>query len=431
MPQNIKDGVERTLSHVIGHDSGGRGGRQTPASMIDPRVQAPSGDVTMFSSVDPLADTRRTRYVSYQKQEPENDYNGGEPIWFDTAPLAKSMLTWRLPMPTTNRWTNRTVLPIQSGPYSDAQWERIVWVGAHWFAQDQVDDANPTDIHGHWSVEVPDEDGFLRTRFSVYFTDRTDKTKVGCNQALINTSLADFMIPDGRFILTGDHSNEKTVEFSRLDDALTGRRWTLGTDGQAEGTPGANTGASFRLRRFSDTGVALGTVFFVRRINGEMTIGSEDFTPGSDPSQVMIRHGGGAQNGILVHPSAALTTGAAFKSRLSTSTQSAFQSRVEGGAEPRFAVRADGRMTWGDGTNATDTILERVAANRLETPGEFSIGRSLRIGGATAGGSVGAICMANVNTAPNANIPGGILYVSAGALVYRGSNGTVTTIATA
>jgi hypothetical protein len=88
-------------------------------------------------------------------------------------------------------------------------------------------------------------------------------------------------------------------------------------------------------------------------------------------------------------------------------------------------------MTWGDGTNATDTILERVASNRLETPGEFNIGRSLRIGGATAGGSVGAICLANVNTAPNANIVGGILYVSAGALVYRGSNGTTSTIANA
>lgn len=45
-------------------------------------------DVVMRSPIDPLDDTLRTRYISYQKQEPENDYNGGEPIWIDTAPLA-------------------------------------------------------------------------------------------------------------------------------------------------------------------------------------------------------------------------------------------------------------------------------------------------------------------------------------------------------
>lgn len=427
MADNIKNAPVRTLSHLVGHDATGKGGRQTVASVL----AEPPTSITFRSPVDPLEDTRRIRIISYQKQETENSFNGGEAIWFDTAPLAKSMLTWRLPMPTTDRWTNRTVLPIQSEAYSDAEWERIVWVGAHWFAQDQVDDENPTDIHGHWSVEVPDEEGFLRTRFSVYFTDRTDKTKVGCDQALISTSLSDFMVGDGRFILTGDHNNEKTVEFSRLDDALTGRRWTLGTDGQAEGTPGDNTGASFRLRRFSDTGVALGTVLFVRRVNGEITIGSEAYTGASDPAQLFVNHGGGAQNGVLVQPSSALTTGAAFKSRLTTSSEPSYQSRVASETHARFAIRADGRVTWGDGTNATDTILERVAANRLETPGEFNVGRSLRIGGATAGGSIGAICIANANTIPNADISGGILYVEGGALKYRGSAGTITTLGAA
>lgn len=425
--KNVKDAESGNVQTLIGLSSTGRLLKQSAALAIDARVLEPSGDVTMFSSDDPLADTRRTRYISYQKQEAENDYNGGEPIWFDTAPLAKSMLTWRLPIdPVT-----RTVLPLSDAPYTDSEWQRVVWAGAHWFAQDQVDDENPTDIHGHWSVEVPDENLALRTRFGVYFHDRADKTKVGCDQALFAWSLSDVRLGDGRFILTGSHSNEHTVEFSRIDEALTSRRWTFGTNGLAEGAPGDNTGNDIRLRRFSDSGDATGTVFYVRRSNGEMTIGSEDFTPGSDPSQMMVRHAGGAQNGILVQPSSALTTGAAFKSRLSASTQSAFQSRVEGGAEARFAIRADGRLTWSDGTNAADSILERVAANRLETPGEFNIGKSLRIGGATGGGSSGAICLANAATVPNANITGGILYVEAGALKYRGSSGTITTLGAA
>ncbi|AGB24075.1 hypothetical protein Mycsm_03804 [Mycobacterium sp. JS623] len=44
----------------------------------------------------------------------------------------------------------------------------------------------------------------------------------------------------------------------------------------------------------------------------------------------------------------------------------------------------------------------------------------------------GAIVIANSSLAPTSNVPGaGILYVEAGALMYRGSNGTVTAIAPA
>jgi len=53
--------------------------------------------------------------------------------------------------------------------------------------------------------------------------------------------------------------------------------------------------------------------------------------------------------------------------------------------------------------------------------------------GASAGGAVGAcLAMTNVTTAPTTNpTGGGVLYVQSGALKYRGSGGTVTTIANA
>ena len=55
------------------------------------------------------------------------------------------------------------------------------------------------------------------------------------------------------------------------------------------------------------------------------------------------------------------------------------------------------------------------------------------IGGLDAGAGVGVLAyLANVTTPPSANpVGGGILYVEAGALKYRGSGGTVTVIAPA
>ena len=48
-------------------------------------------------------------------------------------------------------------------------------------------------------------------------------------------------------------------------------------------------------------------------------------------------------------------------------TDEAYEARVTGDAAERFQVRADGRINWGDGTNAVDTNLYRSAANTLKT----------------------------------------------------------------
>lgn len=52
--------------------------------------------------------------------------------------------------------------------------------------------------------------------------------------------------------------------------------------------------------------------------------------------------------------------------------------------------------------------------------------------GAGLGGGDGVMSIANASTNPSTNpVAGGILYVDSGALKYRGSSGTVTTIANA
>jgi hypothetical protein len=56
---------------------------------------------------------------------------------------------------------------------------------------------------------------------------------------------------------------------------------------------------------------------------------------------------------------------------------------------------------------------------------------NLLVGLATAGTTAAKTIQIANGTAPTANVTGGQLYVEAGALKYRGSSGTITTIANA
>jgi hypothetical protein len=54
------------------------------------------------------------------------------------------------------------------------------------------------------------------------------------------------------------------------------------------------------------------------------------------------------------------------------------------------------------------------------------------VGGTSFGGGVKVMFMANASTIPSSNpTGGGIFYVESGSLKYRGSSGTITTIAAA
>lgn len=106
-----------------------------------------------------------------------------------------------------------------------------------------------------------------------------------------------------------------------------------------------------------------------------------------------------------------------------------------GGAAASQYVNADSSKTWCVGKNSAgnfeigeSTQLEANPVLRI-----ISSTRNLSFGAITSfGGASGAIAVANAATVPTTNpTGGGILYAEGGALKWRGSSGTVTTIAPA
>ncbi len=103
------------------------------------------------------------------------------------------------------------------------------------------------------------------------------------------------------------------------------------------------------------------------------------------------------------------------------------------GADPgagkfEIAVQADRLQI--NGRNTSNTAFETIIVfQRLGTGGNIGIRAAKN---KDFGGGQGVIAIANASAAPTVNpSSGGILYVEAGALKYRGSSGTVTVLAPA
>ena len=104
--------------------------------------------------------------------------------------------------------------------------------------------------------------------------------------------------------------------------------------------------------------------------------------------------------------------------KYAVSSQSAAQYRLAGGEHQWFNAPDSGVS--GAGTTATFT-----QAMTLDASG------NLLVGLATAGTTAAKTIQIANGTAPTANVTGGQLYVESGALKFRGSSGTITTIAAA
>lgn len=293
------------------------------------------------------------------------------------------------------------------------------WMGAHYEANDHGS------IHGHWSCEVPDSTGALQTRLEMPIWDPATG-QFGMDKTVIKTNQADLCVrtSNGQELrLSAPAGQEKPITFSHDSNGGPAfRRWKIRATNDAE--TGSNAGTNFQLVRYDDSGTLVDTPLAVNRSTGQVSVGGAS---GTAAGLLIVRNGGAA---LTIKPTA--TGGQAALVSGNDATTKSYQGQVNGDTMARSVIYVDGKIEWGSGSAARDTNLYRLSAGVVRTDHSLHVKQNLRINTTSLGGGSGVIAIANATTVPSANpTGGGVLFVQNGALMYRGSSGTVTKIAPA
>jgi hypothetical protein len=190
-------------------------------------------------------------------------------------------------------------------------------------------------------------------------------------------------------------------------DLGTSLRWTIRADNTAEA--GANAGSNLQFIRYDDTGSALDAPIFINRSTGCVGI------CGATNPQAQIDVGGGTGTiTVRANRGSSASTFVSYVVSTSGTDQWAIQLRNDSTNDLHVANLAQG---------GTGILIEsRATAPNL----------SLLTATKSYGGGVGVVYVPTASTLPTTNpTGGGILYVDAGALKWRGPSGTVTTIGAA
>lgn len=232
----------------------------------------------------------------------------------------------------------------------------------------------------------------------------------------------------GNYVITGTlevdgnfsvNTNKVTVAASTGNTAIAG---TLAVIGNSNfGATSTGTAGILTIRETSGTGYAItiqnrnalnqfGIAVDTVVDNGIFTI--NDTTGAGNLSRLMI-----GTTGIVTMPQGVETGATAFLG---------FTGRTQ------FSAPTDGtvNVTQSDGT----TLGTLFAGNLSSTTGAAfaNVSGFVNIGGNAGTNATRGVIVINNGTAPSANpVSGGFLYVVSGALTYRGSSGTVTTLAPA
>lgn len=375
----------------------------TKADKVDPTI---TGDLLLESSdvggENTSDSTSRIQVQSYQRAESPNHF--GEGVRLDlNADNAKNMIAWR------DAFTD------PEAPVS------VAWIGAHYLPNDPEDPP-----HQHISIETKDgtSDG-IYTRFEIPYGHDVTSVRV------VNANLIAFGYPA---IIANVPAGEKAINFTNDTASLAAdgnRRWAVKVDNTAES--GSQAGSDFRITRFSDLGAVLHSPVFIKRSNGNVGVSPDSTVTAPSAALHVERSTAGV---CVLGKSTAASAGPAVSAELADTSSWGFSAQVAGDTVARWRARSDGRLEWGaGGSSARDAYLYRDAAARIRTA-EFAVETNLRVGLATgsvptAGGGNGCVAIANATTVPNSNPTGGVLYVEGGALKYRGSSGTVTTLGAA
>lgn len=314
---------------------------------------------------------------------------------------SKQMVAWYGPT-SFNMATREPVGP-------DRPW---FWMGAHYEANDHGS------THGHWSCEVPDTNGALQTRFEMKIWNPVTG-QYGMDKTNILTNAADFTVrcTNGQVLrLSANGSHHKDIQFGLdHDGADASQRWRIRV---------TSADADLQVMRYDNTGGLQDAPLTINRGTGKVTIGGSS---GTAQGLDVIRNGGTALTVTQLAAGATVLnlSGADAASR-------AFQSQVTGDTFGRFSLGADGALQWGSGAAARDVTLYRSSADVLKTDDTLHVDGNLRVRTTSLGGGSGVVAIGNAAVVPSSDpAGGGVLYAEGGALLWRGSLGTVTTIAPA
>lgn len=334
---------------------------------------------------------------------------------------------------------------------ADTAW---FWMGAHYEANDHAS------VHGHWSIEVPDTSNNLQTRLEFRIWDPTTGA-FGMNRTIAKFNASDVVVAqdNGALYMAASAGTNKNLYFTNdstvvSDPSSTGKRWNLQANGTTEA--GSNVGTDFQINRYNDSGAFTDAALFIKRSTGQVGIGNV-----IAPAAKMDVSAAGSYHTVQsTQTTTSSVVFAAYSGILGLVTNKLFDGRVTGDASGRVVIYGDGKVEWGDGTNNRDTNLYRSAAGTLATDFSLTVGGTFRAptmrGSISASGTLtlqstsnatkgtinigssqwndgtNVILVANTTSAPASNpTGGGYLYVESGALKFRGSSGTVTTIAPA
>jgi len=177
--------------------------------------------------------------------------------------------------------------------------------------------------------------------------------------------------------------------------------------------------------RFNST-FTTGSAFYTWQIAGStaMTLNSTGLGVGMSPSAILsVLKSSATQATGLILRNANGTDGGSISLDFETSAGTS-------GLESTLSGRISGRRVSTGTTGALDFFVNNAgtlgtAKMTLDASG------NLLVGLATAGTTAAKTIQIANGTAPTANVTGGQLYVESGALKFRGSSGTITTIAAA
>jgi hypothetical protein len=217
-------------------------------------------------------------------------------------------------------------------------------------------------------------------------------------------------------------STDRAYQMNVAGDA--NRRLVIFADGSMSWGDGASTRDTTLFRESASQ----------LRTDGALRVGTNIGvgTPPSTTARLSVANSAAGQMVAITRTSTSDSSPLAVILAGDTSTAQALGISVNGDTTNRFGIDPTGKVSWGDGTASRDTNLYRSNPAVLKTDGALQATTSIRLNTTSLGSGVGVVAMANATTVPTGTPSGGgVLYVEAGALKYKGSSGTVTTIAAA